>query len=260
VELEREKISIELRNTLWSVFLVGIIESKSGRGLKKALNVIWFHYFKWPIDTLPGLNRSVTYGEISLTETKQILRKWFFEAEWHQVMDFIEFIAQGAPEIIPDFNGALKVEMSAYRFIGTNLVEITSEEEVKEIEQSLSLSGLFTPVRTHLETALKHLSNSEHPDYRNSIKESISAIEAIGKIYTKNPNAKLGDALKKLKDNEHVPENFIQAFTKLYAFTNQDNGSRHALKEGSHHDTFEDARFFLVACSAFTNYLIHKMN
>jgi hypothetical protein len=47
------------------------------------------------------------------------------------------------------------------------------------------------------------------------------------------------------------------AFDKLYGFTSSDNGIRHKLLEESKL-TFVDARFMLIACSAFINYLVSK--
>ena len=45
-----------------------------------------------------------------------------------------------------------------------------------------------------------------------------------------------------------------KAFSTLYGYTSNAKGIRHALLEESTLD-FEDAKFMLVACSAFINYL-----
>ena len=46
-------------------------------------------------------------------------------------------------------------------------------------------------------------------------------------------------------------------FEKLYPYSNNKNGIRHALMDEEIINP-EDAKFFLIACSAFTNYLIEK--
>ena len=46
------------------------------------------------------------------------------------------------------------------------------------------------------------------------------------------------------------------AFDKLYGFTSDAPGIRHTGDIGGPSSTFEEARFMLVACSAFINYLI----
>ncbi len=44
------------------------------------------------------------------------------------------------------------------------------------------------------------------------------------------------------------------AFTKLYDYTSDAKGIRHALLDEDR-VTFEEAKFMLVACSAFVNYV-----
>jgi len=48
-----------------------------------------------------------------------------------------------------------------------------------------------------------------------------------------------------------------KGFGAIYGYTNDADGIRHALLEEPTLDT-DDARFFLVSCSAFANYLISK--
>jgi hypothetical protein len=98
-------------------------------------------------------------------------------------------------------------------------------------------------------------SDRKSPDYRNSVKESISAVEAICKIITGDEKATLGQALKKLEDKGlHLHAALRNAFSSLYGYTNDAEGIRHALLEEPTLD-FDDAKFMLVSCSAFVNYL-----
>ena len=50
-----------------------------------------------------------------------------------------------------------------------------------------------------------------------------------------------------------------KAFTCLYGYTSDSGGIRHALTEDDVVPNFEDAKFMLVSCSAFINYLIAKV-
>jgi hypothetical protein len=43
----------------------------------------------------------------------------------------------------------------------------------------------------------------------------------------------------------------------LYGYTSDTHGIRHALKDDSQPNA-EDAKFMLVSCSAFVNYLVEK--
>lgn len=45
------------------------------------------------------------------------------------------------------------------------------------------------------------------------------------------------------------------AFEKLYGYTSDANGIRHANGLGEGDSTFEEAKYMLICCSAFVNYL-----
>ena len=50
-----------------------------------------------------------------------------------------------------------------------------------------------------------------------------------------------------------------EGFKALYGYTSDTHGIRHALKDDATPDA-EDAKFMLVSCSAFVNYLVEKAN
>lgn len=193
-----------------------------------------------------------------------ILREHFFNQFWYGIYDFIEFVANNFPNktvnerFIVDCNAILEREVSAYRFVGGLILQITSKEEIEEIEKAVSSTETLATVNKHLESSLKLLSDRKDPDYRNSIKESISAVERICQLITNDPKATLGQALGKIDSNRLHPA-LRKAFEALYGYTSNAQGIRHALQDVSNLE-FEDAKFFLVSCSAFTNYLIAKAN
>lgn len=153
------------------------------------------------------------------------------------------------------FNYVFEKEFVGYRFIGDIITPITDETEVKEIETGLSVE--FGGCRSHIQKALAFLSDRENPDYKNSIKESISAVEAICKIITGDANGDLSKTLKKLKDTGiHIHPTLEQAWGKLYAYTCDEGGVRHAEKAFESNVTFEEAKYMIVSCCAFVNYLI----
>ena len=99
------------------------------------------------------------------------------------------------------------------------------------------------------------LSEKEKPDYRNSIKESISAVESLCKKISENDKATLGAALTTLEKRGILHPALKSAFSSLYGYTNDANGIRHSLLQESNL-TSADARFMLISCSAFINYVI----
>lgn len=152
-------------------------------------------------------------------------------------------------------NGTFKRLNLSYRVVDNQIVEITDKEEVVSIENALRVSN---KAKVHISGALQHLSNKPNPDYRNSIKESISAVESICREITGENT--LGDALKKLEGNGVLlPKMLKVSFEKLYAYTNDKaTGIRHALIEEHENPGFDEAKFMLVTCCAFINYIQSK--
>ena len=147
----------------------------------------------------------------------------------------------------------------AYRVVNTEIVEITSDEELAAVESSMHDSP--HNIRMHLSKALELYAQRPTGDYRNSIKESISAVEAYCREITGEKT--LGEALNKINGKGLViPQILKVAFEKLYAYMNQPNtGIRHALMDetGTYTPASEEALFMLVSCSSFINYLNKKL-
>lgn len=258
--VQLESVDEPLRNALWSLLKVHIwdnVHYTSGMyggyflsqndEIKALGERLWFNYFKKPLDTLDN----------NWSEVLAYLRAYFFKGAWYEVYDFIEFVAnnyssyQFKDRFMQACNAVLEKEMSAYRFVNGVITRITEQQEIEEIE--VALERARGPVHTHLQRALELLSNREAPDYRNSIKESISAVESlVAKIV--GGKGTLGQLIKKLEDEIHLHPALRTAFSNLYGYASDEGGIRHALLE-SENVVFDDAKFFLVACSAFVNYV-----
>jgi lipid II:glycine glycyltransferase (peptidoglycan interpeptide bridge formation enzyme) len=212
--------------------------------------LLWRDYFKKAVDTIPEL----------CSEAIAYLRKYFFSCKWYEVYDFLQFLANYYPDEeenknFKEFcNSMLKRELSGYRFVGDVIAPITSEQEIAEIEEALTSKDALQPITIHLQSALNLLSDKKSPDYRNSIKESISAIETICKLITKKGKASLSQAIKVITNKIELHSDLQDAFYKLYGYTSDAEGIRHSLMDKPDLD-FEDAKFMLVTCSAFANYL-----
>ncbi len=248
----------DLRNSLWNVMDSNwgkvtrhfVLESPENRGMQIFCIFLWRDFFKQPIDTMPEL----------CSKAIEEIRSCFFSCEWYEVYDFIlfranYFLSEDSNERFKiSCNEMLKRELSGYRFVGDVIAPITSEQEIAEIEEALSVKDSLQPVAIHLRTALDLLSDRESPDYRNSIKESISSVEAMSNLITGKSKATLGDALKTITSKIELHPALQQSFNSLYGYTSDADGIRHALLEEPSLD-FEDAKFMLVTCSAFINYL-----
>lgn len=151
--------------------------------------------------------------------------------------DFVEFVAQnfgypGAQKEIHDgCNYRLEAEMAGYRFIGAEIAPITDAEEIAEIEEAAKASQ--DAVATHINRALELLSDRQKPDYRNSIKESISAVETLVAIEVGTKKGTLGQLLKQMEKNKGLHPALKTAFSNLYGYTNDEDGIRHKLMDAA---------------------------
>lgn len=106
--------------------------------------------------------------------------------------------------------------------------------------------------------ALQDLSDREHPHYGKSVEAAISAVESQCCILLGKDNVTLGVALKQLETKGIIIHAALkEAFNKLYGYTSDADGIRHGSINPSEVDQ-ELAKFMLVSCSAFVNYLIAK--
>lgn len=183
---------------------------------------------------------------------ERYIKEFFLNQEWNKVLDLVDFITQTNHEqaFVDECNIALAQENSAYRIVGKFVTEITSEQEVVEIETAQQIP--FDSARMHLEKALALFSNRESPNYEKCIAESIHAVESIAQEITGKEKS-----LNALTQSLKLHPNLTNGLDELYNWTSKD-GIRHAKSGKSLPVDQATARFMLVTCSAFVNYIIAK--
>src|SRR5574344_2661630 len=231
-----------------------------------------YNYLK-PITNYDGLNKVVWLYFLNQRETEYnsyqdyINNYLMGEYPWFKKMDLIEFTLEYLKAIkdvktYNKFSENLDFEFSrlnyAYRIIDGLVVEITNEEEIKSITTAIDENK--DNIKMHLQSAITLMAKRPKGEYRNSIKESISAVEAYCREITGENT--LGPALNNLiKKGIVIPNVLIEAFHKLYGYTcSKETGIRHSLMvdEGTYIPSYSEALFMLVSCSAFINYLNQK--
>lgn len=261
--IQYECVSSKLRQRIWNLFYQEeIIKGglSSGR-LQQALNGEQTIESKIA-DVLGFSISSVGKGESIQAKIENYLLKG---SEWYEVYDFIEIHMQCIEDEEKNrrqiqYNNLLEYEKSGYRLINGVVSPITNKLEMASIEEATT-TKLFN-VNQHIQKALALYADLENPDYENSIKESISAVESMCCRITglSGANATLGKALKKLKENDiHIHTAMESAFSSLYGYASDEDGIRHGgmnfVKAPA-----EDAKYMLVSCSAFVNYLSEKLS
>jgi len=252
--IQIDSMNEALRNSLWSALDVALwstddfIYSRHGQPHIEPLSrSLWFHYFKKPIDSRPDRAHKIL----------AVIRDYFFSCRWNEAYDFLEFIVsereRSNPRLAEFLNRILERELSGYRFVAGHLTDVTSQEELTAIEEA-ARDSRFSGVSAHIHRALELYADRENPDYRNSIKESISAVESIARLVSGSDKATLGDALKAIEKSGQLHPALKEGFLKLYGYTSDEQGIRHAMLDEPNL-TAADARYFLVSCSSFVNYL-----
>jgi len=257
-----DDIDLPLQNSLWNVLTTKCFAGYESRepafstwirysNFKNFTELLYTDFYKAPIDKLP----------IHWPDFLKELRLNYYKMSWHVTYSFIEFVVEmnhrgTGQALIDGFNKVLVRENSAYRFVGGKLVPVTSPEEINEIERAIASSDQYAGARTHLQTSLGLLTDKLNPDYRNSIKESISAVESLAKKLVGDDKATLGQALKVLEKHHSLHPSLKNAFSALYGYSNDASGIRHSLMDNESTLTQADARFMLITCSAFINFAI----
>lgn len=259
--LQVDGMDAALRNSLWSVTHTLFFENHTQFRLSDHTALshlgtrLWFAHYKLPLDEMPG-----SVGGLS-----QYVRDWWMRpAEWWRVYDLVEFLVEEYQdeEVTSTardlYNRALEQERSAFRFVGHSLTRLTSAEEVAAVERALQDTSHLAGVRHHLARAVQLLGSRTEPDFANSIKESISAVEGLAQRLSSKPKSSLGDGLDALeRSGVALHPALACGFKALYGYSSDADGIRHAALDVPSVGV-EDATYLLVSCSAFVGYLIAK--
>jgi len=256
--IQLETASQTMKNRIWAAFY------------KKEFDI--YDTLEWDSYTTGIENMMIEMGvpyefpenRIYKTNNAKALQKYVLGTpEWYIIFDFIERYlatvkADTVSEMTAIFNHILEDEVSAYRVVDKIIVPITNSAEIETIMSAAETQ--YQSVNTHIKKALTLFADRKNPDYENAIKESISAVEAMCCIITgqSGPQATLGKTIKKLKEcGVYIHSAMENAFSSLYGYTSDEDGIRHGGIDFANAPA-EDAKYMLISCSAFVNYLIDK--
>jgi hypothetical protein len=263
--IQSESLDEETRTALWNVLVIlqEVFQARLDRyhdsdpTHDELLSSMWVTHFKRPRDEQP--RRSDTWG---------LIKKEILEGEWFDALDLLERASrvlaridqQRGEDLSGAFTDALNAQFEqylvAYRFIGDEIMPIDSSVEVASVDLALADSSSVAGARHSLERAVRLLADRQNPDYPNSVKESISAVEAITKRITGENT--LGAGLKKLQTaGLNIHPALKDGWLKIYGWTSDENGVRHGAIDAATIDQTV-AKYMLVSCSAFVSYLVEE--
>ena len=182
---------------------------------------------------------------------------------FNRVFDLLQFIMRQSDcpsEFIAQISRVFRDFQLAYVINTDPPISIVPAATVHEGEQlTRSLKELRS---AGLDGCTTHLRNESQcindGDWRGSVHESINAVESVAKKIAPKANT-LSAALSVLKKQGvlHHKE-LVSALGKLYNYTSDEDGIRHALSEAEANVTQDEALFMLGACASFASYLWRK--
>lgn len=263
--VQRDDLDMETRTELWNVLVIlrnifgSVAETTYRADTTEAhvLEAVWAWQFKKPRDEMNGA--AYVWGAIKSS---------IFKADWYDVLDLVEAIVKNLeryqthasrdlPSLVPAwFNNCFERYLVGYRFIGNEITPLDSKAEAEAVVSAQEDTNSIAGARHALDRAVELLADRNNPDYPNSIKESISAVESVVKKVT--GEGTLGAGLGKLETAGLAIHPALKgAWSKMYGWTSDADGIRHAGIEAATADQAL-AKYVLVVCSAFVSYLIEE--
>ena len=258
--IQRESLDDDTRLELWN--LLAVLPREFDKFYRDStehdiLEALWVWHFKKARDEMPVDSMVWRYVKA------QILT-----GGWNEVLDLLESFSkywdrhetsESAPlkrSFLEVLNERFEQELVGYRIIGLEITPVDSNAEAEAITGALSDTDVIAGARHALDRAIELLADRATPDYPNSIKESISAVEAVVKKVT--GEGTLGKGLTKLEGAGLTIHPALKgAWSQMYGWTSNDDGIRHGGIEAADADQAL-AKYVLVTCSAFVSYLIEE--
>ena len=255
--LQLEELSREARVGFWNAFYSTHTENAHMYGIASdwlnVLRSLHTDYFNDGLDSFDPHDQFIVHA----------YKSYFLESDFNKVFDLIIFMVRH-PECPNRFIGGVMATFMEHRlayvfdYKSLTIYPATTPEEGKAIIEAvrqLDQDGL-SGARQHLIEA-STLINQRH--WANSIKESISAVESVAREIAPGTR-NLGSALNQLGHRGMLEHPSLRnGLEKLYEYTNEEGGIRHArLNEDASNVGQDEAVFMLGACASFASYLWRK--
>lgn len=204
-------------------------------------------------------------------------KKPFGQASWDLIEDVLmrcpwgDFFeaAELAVTFIPDPTEAVFFQIDMNKLFAQDLLAWCFEEGEIVLAQPAEITAIIEEVKGILadprfagpnddfRKANGHLNEKPTPDTENCVKDAVGALEGVAKIITVQPNATLGDLLKKGRLKTDIPLHLNRLMNELYAYRSSEGGVAHG-KTGESTIPIEEANFVLSACASSIAYLGQK--
>ena len=258
-----EHVSTDFRNLVWLAVDNAIRQETSIAGgyqrngsMPHIVSDYIVNVLHWPHDRI----------EHEPFEHQNLLKNIILQEDYDHVLTLVEFILRHNSCLLylqKYLESAFKEVAIAYAVQTINglptIVPCFSEESGAATQQAIETIEQKGPAgaKTHLYSAAEAINENRYAD---AVRESIHAVESVARTIDPNAGKTLGPALKSLEAAGVLNHRALQeAFSKLYGYTSDENGIRHALlDEGAAYVDLDDAVFMFGACASFAAYLVNR--
>lgn len=159
---------------------------------------------------------------------------------------------------VNEINTLLNEEGLAYEFDKGLFNRKGFPKTVQSIENATKVLSdpQLNKSRYHFLKALNFFNNIKDPDYENSIKEAICAVEAcLIALYSSDISKNFENCIRTIIGNESnkVPAPLIDSLIKLYGYRNNGIGVSHATNKGLK-VSIKEAEFMISVCADYITY------
>ena len=172
------------------------------------------------------------------------------------------------PTIVPaatpeEGNTVVRAAETLRRSISDHLGLPSSQPLRRKRERNTVVRAAETLRRSGVSGSALHLSKASEclgrGDWAGSVRESIHTVESVARQLDPGAARTLGPALASLQRHGVLHPALKDAFSKLYGYTSNEQGVRHALLDRTDAQVGQDeAVFMLGACASFASYLWRK--
>lgn len=261
-----EQLSQKLRVAIWNELRFILMNHIIGYGghldidAKRFCERVLGELFEKPEDEIPTAGYS---------GVMRIFKPIILETPFSRVLDLIELIARDTDEerfakpfcdavkkLLDEHEAAYRLDRSEGQY---QIVPRASKEAGEATQKAVEVvqCGGMAGASKHLRDAVTHINAKQ---YAASIANSIHAVESVARKISPKASGTLAPALKSLEKSGLLKHKALrEAFKKLYGYTNDEQGIRHALIDRDAPDVgLDEALFMYGACASFAAYLTDK--
>ncbi|MCY4109835.1 MAG: hypothetical protein OXG11_12515 [Chloroflexi bacterium] len=271
--LRLEEISDQARVKLWNLLYQHVSDAFTPENIRwqltgysnswslwlRILQTLHVEFLGRPLDEFSAVRNS---GQLEFaSEYRSLLLQ---DLTFNRTLDLLQMIMrhpecpeafiEGVAAIFEDCRLAYKVNL---RQPVTIVPAVTEQEGAAVVDAMRQLDDArLAGAGSHLREASQRINQG---DWSSSIRESIHAVESVARQLDPEASRTLDPALRSLETEVGLHPALKGAFSRLYGYTSDEDGIRHALLDDAQSRAgMDEALFMLSACAAFCSFLLRK--